>query len=216
MQEKAVVETILEKIADQWKLLAAVLGAALLVLALVAGWSERRARTEREATNLLYEAQSSARKFLAEKKPEDAEKAYAPLLERFKGSRASYEAELQIGDIWMDGGNFDRASAHYASALQMTSDPFSRLLANYNIGVAKETAGKSAEAVSAYEAALGIQGSDFLRPEILMAEARCYEVLNQAKKAIDIYKVVQEKYANRSYYSGAASAFEKQLSARPL
>ena len=46
-----------------------------------------------------------------------------------------------------------------------------------------------------------------------MAQARCYEALNQGKKAIEIYKTVQEKYSTRAYYSGAASAFEKQLSA---
>jgi hypothetical protein len=66
--------------------------------------------------------------------------------------------------------------------------------------------------VKAYGDALNISGSDFLRPEILMAQARCYEALHQAAKAIEIYKTVQDKYATRSYYSGAASAFEKQLS----
>lgn len=212
MQEKA----FFDKVADQWKLLAAIIGAVLVVLALVGGWKEMRARNERNATNFLYETQTTARKFVAEKKLEDAEKVYAPLLEKYKGTRAAFEAELQMGDMWMDAANYDRATVHYDNASKMTSDSFSRLLAHYNVGVAKETAGKLGEAVAAYEAALSTQGSDFLRPEILMAQARCYEVLNQAKKAIDIYKTVQEKYAGRAYYSGAASAYEKQLSAKPL
>ncbi len=216
MQEKSAFDTISDKLTEQWKLLAAIVGTALLVLALVVAWTERRARIDRDATNLLYEIQSNSRKLVAEKKLDEAEKLFAPLLEKYKNTRAAFEAELQIGDIWMDGGNYELAATHYRNAVASTADPFSRLLANYNIGVAKETAGKCGDAVSAYDSALGIQGSDFLRPEILMAQARCYEVLNQTKKAIEIYKIVQEKYSGRAYYSGAASAYEKQLSAKQL
>ena len=86
------------------------------------------------------------------------------------------------------------------------------MLSHYTLGVAKETAGKLQEAVAEYEDALKAQGSDALRPEILMAQARCFEALKQPAKAIELYKTVQEKFATRSYYSGAASAFEKQLS----
>jgi tetratricopeptide (TPR) repeat protein len=118
-----------------------------------------------------------------------------------------------MGDLWMDAGNFEKANGHYQSASSMTSDSFSRLLANYSLGVAKESEGKYSEAIASYSAALDAQGSDFIRPEILMAQARCYEALKDVKRAIEIYKTVQEKYSSRAYYSGAASAYEKQLSA---
>jgi tetratricopeptide (TPR) repeat protein len=176
-------------------------------------WNELGAKREREATNLLFEAQTAARKAVSEKKFEEAERAYQPLLEKFKGTRAAYEAELQMGDLWMDAGNFEKANGHYQSASSMTSDSFSRLLANYSLGVAKESEGKYSEAIASYSAALDAQGSDFIRPEILMAQARCYEALKDVKRAIEIYKTVQEKYSSRAYYSGAASAYEKQLSA---
>ncbi len=209
-------EKAVEKVADQWKIVASLLGLALVAVALYGVMNEARARKDREATNLLYDAQIAARKAVSEKKFEDAEKAYTPLLEKHKGTRAAFEAELQLGDIWMDAGNFDKAVAHYQKGAGLASDSFSRLLATYTIGIARESAGKLEEAVKAYEEALSIQGSDFLRPEILMAQARCFEALNQAKKAIEIYKTVQDKYATRSYYSGAASAYEKQLSAKAL
>lgn len=214
MQQKWNSEKAVEKLTQYWKPLAALAVTIIVALALLGVWNEMRSRKDRAATNALFEAQTIARKLVAEKKFDEAEKAFAPVLEKFKGTRAAFEAELQIGDIWMDAGNFDRATAHYSEASKMTSDSFSRLLAQYNIGVAAETAGKPSEAVSAYEAALGVQGSDFLRPEILMAQARCYEVLNQIPKAIEIYKAVQEKYSARTYYSGAASAYEKLLSAK--
>jgi tetratricopeptide (TPR) repeat protein len=116
----------------------------------------------------------------------------------------------------MDAAGYDKAIAHYQKAADEAADPFSKLLSIYNVGTARESQGKLDEAVKAYEQALAISGSDFLRPEILMAQARCYEALNQGKKAIEIYKTVEDKYASRSYYSGAASAYEKQLSAKNL
>lgn len=210
----------MEKYADlivkQWKVLAGALGTIALLLVIVGIWKESAARRDREATNMLYEAQTSARKAAGEKKPEEAEKAYDNLLNRFKGTRAAYEARLQLGDIWMDTAQYDKAIGHYQAAVDASADPFSRLLALYTLGVARESAGKTQEAVGAYDEALKISGSDFLRPEILMAQARCFEALKQPAKAIELYKQVQEKFASRSYYSGAASAYEKQLSSKQM
>lgn len=200
-----------DMIAKQWKVLAGAAGALVLVLGIVGVWSEMQGRRDREATNMLYEAQTSARKAMEAKKPEDAEKAYEALLAKHKGTRAGYEARLQLGDLWMDSANYDKAIPHYQAAVDASKDPFSRLLALYTLGVARESSGKFQEAVAAYEEAQKAPGSDFLRPEILMAQARCFEALQQPAKAIELYKTVQDKFASRSYYSGAASAYEKQL-----
>jgi tetratricopeptide (TPR) repeat protein len=211
---KPMYEVWAEKAAEQWKI---ILGLAAVVLVVIAGMgisNEMRSRREASATNSLYEAQLEARK--AEKKPEVAERAFQKVIDAHKGTRAAFEAELQAGDAWMDAANYDKAVGHYQKAGDESSDSFSKLLSIYNVGIARESQGKMEDAVKAYEQALAISGSDFLRPEILMAQARCYEALNQGAKAIEIYKTVEEKYASRSYYSGAASAFEKQLSSKKL
>jgi tetratricopeptide (TPR) repeat protein len=202
--------------AEQWKMIASVVGAALVIVALMGVWNEFKSRRDREATSLLFEAQVKARVAMEQKRVEDAEAAYRPLLEKFPTSRAAYEGQLQLGDLWMDKGDYARAISHYEQAARVANDAFSRLLATYTLGVAKESAGKFQEAVADYDTALSSQGSDFLKPEILMAQARCYEEIHQAQKAIEIYKTVQEKFPTRAYYSGAASAFEKQLSAKQL
>src|SRR5258705_208086 len=104
---------LIEKLTDQWKLFA---GAIAVLLVALGAWglaSEMRAKRDREATNALYEAQVVARKAVAEKKYDDAEKALTPVAEKHKGTRAAFEAELQIGDHWMDAGNFEKAVAHY-------------------------------------------------------------------------------------------------------
>lgn len=213
-KSKPPVEVLVEKIAEQWKLLAAALVLVLVVMAGLGISNEMHSRREMAATNALYEAQIEARK--ADKKPEVAEQAFQKVIDGHKGTRAAFEAELQAGDAWIDAANYEKAAAHYQKAADESSDSFSKLLAIYNVGIARESAGKPEEAVKAYEQALAITGSDFLRPEILMAQARCYEALNQNAKAIEIYKTVEERFASRSYYSGAASAFEKQLSAKKL
>jgi tetratricopeptide (TPR) repeat protein len=211
---KPMYEVWAEKAAEQWKIILGLAAVVLLVIAGIGITTELRSRRETSATNALYEAQLEARK--ADKKPEVAEQAFQKVIDGHKGTRAAFEAELQAGDAWMDAANFDKAAAHYQKAGDESSDSFSKLLSIYNVGLARESQGKMEDAVKAYEQALAISGSDFLRPEILMAQARCYEALNQGAKAIEIYKTVEEKYASRSYYSGAASAFEKQLSAKKL
>jgi tetratricopeptide (TPR) repeat protein len=216
MHEKNFKDKIVETAVEQWKVVAAILGVAIVAGAGLGLWNESRARKDRAATNLLYESQISARKALEAKNFEEAEKALFPVVEKFRGTRAAFEAELQMGDLWMDAGKYEKAVAHYRNASGMASDSFSRLLATYTIGIARESEGKCEDAVKAYEEALALQGSDFLKPELMMAQARCFEALKQDKKAIEIYKLVQEKYATRAYYSGAASAYEKQLSSKTL
>jgi tetratricopeptide (TPR) repeat protein len=209
-------KTVSDLAAEQWKMIAIVVGAALAIVAALGVWNEFKFRRDRDATNLLFQAQVKARAAAEQKQYDGAEAAYQSLFDKFPGSRASYEGQLQLGDIWMESGNYDRAISHYEQAAHVAGDAFSKLLAMYTLGVAKESAGKFQDAVQSYELALNSPGSDFLKPEILMAEARCYESIHQDKKAIEIYRTVQDKFASRSYYSGAASAFEKQLSAKQL
>jgi len=206
-------ESYAEKAAEQWKLLLGLVVAVLAVVGAMGLMNSLHARKELETTNSLYQAQMAAQKAVADKKYDQAEQAFATVISAHGGTRAAFEAELLTGDMWVDAGNYEKAVGFYQKAASDSTDPFSKLLATYTIGTARESAGKYDEAVKAYEAALNTAGSDFLRPELLMAEARCYEALNQPKKAIEIYKTVEEKFAARSYYSGAASAFEKQLSA---
>lgn len=205
---------ITDYLAKNIKLVLAVVATFLVIVAIAGVWSEMRAKKEREATNLLYEAQTKAHVLVATKKYDEAEQAYSSLLQKYSGSRAAFEAELQIGDLWMDAGAYDKAVEHYQKAAEITKDKFSQIMAKYSLGIAWESAGKYQEAVTSYDDALLTKGSDFLQPELLMAKARCHEQLNQFAKAIEVYKNVQSKFATKTYYSGAASAFEKLLSAK--
>lgn len=196
-----------------WKFFAGLVTAVVVVLAVAGFWNERRKSMEREATNMLYDAQTAARDFVAKKDAAGAEKAFAPLLDKYPNTRAAFEANLQIGDLYMEAKSYAEAIKRYEQAAGLANDSFSKLLARYNLGIAREQAGQFQEAVVSYDDALKIEGSTFLKPEILMAKARCFEALKKVTEAVAVYQMIQKEFASRSYYSGAASAFEKQLSA---
>lgn len=199
---------------DNWKLLAGVVAAVAVVVGGYAFWKERSSAGERAAINMLYEAQVSARTLIAQKNADGATKALHAVVDKYPSSRAAFEASLQEGDIWMDEGKFDDAVKSYGWAENNAKDGFSRVLARYNLGIAQESAGKFSEAVISYDDAMKVQDSTFLKPEILMAKARCFEALKDVAQAIGIYQQIQKDFANRSFYNGAAAAFEKQLSAK--
>lgn len=201
---------------DNWKAVAGVIGALIVVLAGYGIWNERSQAREAQATNALYEAQKSARELADQKKIPEADAALGKVAEEYSGTRAAFEAAIQAGDLYMDAGTFPQAVQRYDQAANAAKDPFSKVLARYNLGIAKESAGQYQEAVAAYDDALNAKGSDFLKPEILMAQARCYESLGQAPKALAIYQEVQKNYAGNTYYSGAAAGFASKLGGAPV
>jgi len=85
-------------------------------------------------------------------------------------------------------------------------------LATYSKAIAEEVAGQFDQAVKSLDFASQMKGSEFLKPEILMAQARSYEALKNFSKAAEIYKTIQEKYASKTYYSNAAAAFLGKIS----
>jgi tetratricopeptide (TPR) repeat protein len=198
---------------ENWKFVLSLVAVLVVVGGTVGIWNERKKAREKEATNFLYDTQVSVRALSEQKKFKEAEAALQPLLEKYPGTRAAYEAQLQMGDLWMENGAFAEAVKSYQLAADNAKDAFSKLLAKYNLGIAEESAGKFQEAVASYDDAMKVEGSDFLKPEILMAQARCFEALKNLPKAAEIYQQIQKDFASRSYYSGAAAAFERLLSA---
>jgi predicted negative regulator of RcsB-dependent stress response len=201
---------------DNWKAVAGAIAAVVVLIAGYAIWNEMHQAREARATDALYDAQKIARAAAEQKKIPEADAALQKVSTEFSGTRAAFEASLQAGDLYMDAGTYPQAVERYDQAAKAAKDAFSRILARYNLGIAKESAGQFQEAVAAYDDALNTNGSDFLKPEIMMAQARCYEALNQAPKALSIYQEVQKNYAGNTYYSGAAAGFASKLGAAPV
>ena len=187
--------------------------AGFVAIALAAGlWGLMRSQgmaKERKAANALYDATQKANTLVNEKKFAEAVAVYKELAASFPKTRAGFDAVLRMGDIWSDSGNLEEAIKQYEEAIKTAPDAFSRSLAEYNVGVAYENSGKYAEAAAKYESAM--KASEAMKPELLLAQARCYEKLGQKPKALELYKTLQEKFANKGYYSGAAAASAARL-----
>jgi predicted negative regulator of RcsB-dependent stress response len=192
---------------QNWKLLAGVILAAVIALVAAGILNERSKANERAATNALFDAQKSVRELAEKKQITEADQALQKVAAEHHGTRAAFEASLQGGDLFMDSAKYDEAAKRYETAAKDGKDSFSKILARYNLGIALESAGKFQEAVASYKDAIALKGSDFLKPEILMAQARCFEALKEIPKAVEIYNQVQKDFASSSYYSGAAAAF---------
>lgn len=196
---------------ENWKFLVSLTVAVVLICGGVFGWVEYKQSRERKAHELLFSINQEVQEKLAKKDLDAVKKSYEPLFERFPSSRASYEAALQLGDYQMDEGNPKEAVPFYQQAMKIAGDGFSSVLARYSLGIAEEQAGNCADAVQSYDEAMKAKEGNFLKPELMMAKARCFEVLKQVDKAVETYKQVQSQFSDRSFYSGAASAFEKRL-----
>ncbi len=168
---------------------------------------ERARAKERAASNLLYSVRGAAEKDVNLKNYAKAVEKYQPIFEKFPKSRAAYEANLMIGDIWMDAGDNSKAAAAYETAYTKGPDSFSKFLAKYNQALALEAGKEYAKAEMAYNETLNGNGAEFLRPEILMAKARCLEAQKRFGEARSVYQEIRDKFASNGFYAAAASAF---------
>ena len=205
--------TVKNFFAENLKLLLALLGAILVIAAIVLFFQAKHEAKEREAANALFEMRKMTDPLTQAKDYKSAAGILETVVEKFPGTRASFEANLMIADCFVDAKLPEKAIPYYTKAASEAPDNFTKVLALYSKGIAEESAGKVSEAVQSLDAAMKTSGSQFLTPEILMAQARSYEAMKNFAKAAEVYKTVEEKFANKSYYSSAAAAFLAKINA---
>lgn len=187
------------------------LGIAMVALIVALGTygvvRDRKQTHERQASSLLYTVRKDIQQDINVRAFDKVLAKFQPLFDKYPQTRAAFEAQMVIGDMWMDGGDNEKAAAAYRRGYEMSPDAFSRLLAKYNEALAMEQGKLFAKAENAYNEALGINGSDFLRPEILMAKARCLEAQKRFDEARKLYIELRDKFSDRGFYANAAEAF---------
>ena len=188
-------------------------GGLVLVLALAAGAVELKNRKEASAVTALYEARQEIE---ANKNIDLAGKvaALTKVADSHSGTRAAYEALLEIGDLHMDNKDYDAGISAYGQAVDAATEPFARVLARYNKATAQEIAQKCVEAIPSYAAVLAEPSAEFLKPEVLMAQARCNEQAGNNTAAIDLYQKLQDEFSDKAYYANSASVYLQKLKKR--
>ena len=199
---------------ENYRLIVAGVIAALVIGIGAAIFIETNNKKEVAASAALFEARVAVTELKKEKKITQAAEKYLAVAQKYVRTYAGFEALLAAADLLVENKSYPDAIKNYDAAATRAPDNFSKLLALYSKGIAQENSGAQQDALKSYEVAIATSNSDYLKPELLMAEARCYESLKDFKKAGEIYKSVQDKYPTKSYYSSAAAAFYTQLQAQ--
>lgn len=130
----------------------------------------------------------------------------------FAGTRAAYEAQLVLGNLYFDHGDAARAAKAFESSVGSAPSAQEKAMAYSAQGRALENGGKYAEALTAYSQALGIikDSSQAIQGELLLAQGRCYELLKDTVKARSVYdQIVSQMPA--SEYAKTAEALKTHL-----
>ena len=118
--------------------------------------------------------------------------------EKFPKTRASFEAQMQLGSLYFDHGQFEKALEWYQKAASTAGDKLDRGTALSSVGYAQENLGKPTEALASFQKAIAV-GETSLKGDLLLAIARCYEGLHDSAKARSIYEQVSKEFTGGDY-----------------
>ncbi len=158
---------------------------------------------EQNAYEALYNAQKSLQANLLKSPLEweknlklDIEKLEA-LSKNYSKTAATFEAYVNLGNLYFDKGNTLKASEYFNLATQSTSHVFLKNSARFLLATAFENSKKYGEAILNLELILQ-SGEKSLRQNTLLALARNYELKGDKEKAKTEYDRIQKEYPNTS------------------
>lgn len=191
--------------------------ATAIVVALLLGWAliaEQKHKQQVQAANALFQLKTILQADIAAKKYSEVGAKFADLAKKYSGTPAGFEAALSAADMYVEAKQYDQAIQQYSLAVDQATDGFTKTLALYNRGVAQENSGKLQDALQSFDQAVKVTSGDSLKPELMMAQARAYESLGDAKKAVELYRSIQDKFAAKPYYANMAAAFLSRIQAK--
>ena len=138
-----------------------------------------------------------------------ARDALAGVAKNYQGTRISYEAYLDLGDLYLNHGDGVKAAPYYKQAVGVAPSLFEKALALESVGYAHEGAAAYKEAIQAYEQALNL-GQATLKGDLMLAMGRCHELLGQKAAALSVYEKVLGDLPNTDF-ARLAEARKSQL-----
>jgi TolA-binding protein len=198
---------------------------SVLILAVVAGgvlYTNHQSTRSNAANNALYGAQTALTSELkawqaqlpkgqdvqfakadVDSKFGEVIKKFAAVSEQFAGTRAAFEADMSVGDLYLDHGDAAKAIPSFEKAVTGAPKSLDRANALSGLGYARENSGNVAGALQAYEDALKV-GEVSLKGDLLLSVARSHELLKEPDKARSTYDEIITQLPN----TGAAKQAE--------
>jgi tetratricopeptide (TPR) repeat protein len=199
--------------------------ACVLILAVIGGgvlYTNHQSARSGAANNALYGAQTALTTALktwqaqlpkgqdvtfvktdVDAKLGDVIKKFSAVSEQFPGTRAAFEANMTVGDLYLDHGDAAKAIPAFEKAVTEAPKSLDRANALSGLGYSRENAGHPAEALQAYEDALKV-GEASLKGDLLLSVARSHELLKEPDKARSTYDEIIAQLPN----TGAAKQAE--------
>ena len=180
--------------------------AALLILALVAGaalYSNTKSKEDAKANSAFFLVRKPFVTAL-EKAPKDATWEQAvqsdiTKVESFakdhKGTQASFEALLLIGDAYFDHGNYSKASDYYKQALDGNRSRSMKALAQHSLAYAHENNKQHDQAIEYLKQVIA-SGEKSLKGDTLLALGRNFAAKGDKAKASEHYDQVAKEFPN--------------------
>lgn len=166
--------------------------------------------SEKTITSPADPAEGAAfRKVDVESKFAESLKSYREVAEKFDGTRAAFESNLTIGDLFFNHGEAGKAVPYYEKAKGMASGKIEKAMSEYALGYGLEASGKPAEAIVSYEKALK-ETDTGLKGDILLAIARSHEAKQEKTQALATYDQVLTQLPNTEY-AKTAEIFKARL-----
>lgn len=112
-----------------------------------------------------------------------------------KGTQASFEALLLVGDAYFDHGNYAKASEYYKQALDGGLSRSMKALAQHSLAYAHENAKQNDQAIESLKQVIA-SGEKSLKGDSLMALARNFAAKGDKAKATEYYEQVTKDFPN--------------------
>ncbi len=129
--------------------------------------------------------------------------------EKFPKTRASFEAQMQLGSLYFDHGQSEKALEWFQRATGSAGDRLDRVSAFSSVGYSQENLGRLTEALASFQKAISYGDVSF-KGDLLLAIARCYVGLHDSAKARSIYEQVSKEFPGGEY-SKTAEALKGRL-----
>lgn len=163
---------------------------AIVVAALITGWSVWQKHRTQQAEILLHEATKQVSGTARTANRLQALEPLQQLVRDYGSTPAAAFAFWYLGHLHFEGGDYTAALTAYRQAQQRfpkASQPLMLALVTLDVGYAQEASGTCDQAIPSFEAVLQLP-AHWVRGEAYLGLGRCYENTGTLHQAVTVYE----------------------------
>jgi predicted negative regulator of RcsB-dependent stress response len=124
---------------------------------------------------------------------------FLKIISKYSGTKAANMANFYAGSCYLTMGDFKNAAKYLGDF--STNEPLVKARAKALLADADAELGKKEEAVALYkEAGTTFEKDEYYSPQYLFRAGYLYESMGKTKEAVEVYKMIKEKYPQYKEY----------------